>query len=64
MFPSHFRPRFSGPPRAHRACGKVSGRSTIGTRRLLRLDVDYARSQTLRGDLAILARTVPALLRC
>ena len=42
---------------------QVSGRSTMGTLDMLRLDVDYVRRQTLRGDVAILARTVPVVLR-
>lgn len=42
---------------------QVSGRSTVNTLEMLRLDVDYARRQTMRRDVAILARTVPALLR-
>jgi lipopolysaccharide/colanic/teichoic acid biosynthesis glycosyltransferase len=36
---------------------------SLGTLDMLRLDVDYLRHQTLRGDVAIMARTVPALPR-
>ena len=42
---------------------QVSGRSTVGTLDVLRLDVYYVRHQTLRGDVGVLARTVPAVLR-
>jgi lipopolysaccharide/colanic/teichoic acid biosynthesis glycosyltransferase len=30
---------------------------------MLRLDIDYVRHRTLLGDLEILARTLPAILR-
>jgi lipopolysaccharide/colanic/teichoic acid biosynthesis glycosyltransferase len=62
MFPSEFRERFDVRP-GLTGLWQVSGRSTMGTLDMLRLDVDYARHRTLRGDVAIMARTVPALLR-
>jgi lipopolysaccharide/colanic/teichoic acid biosynthesis glycosyltransferase len=62
MFPSEFDERFGVRP-GLTGLWQVSGRSTIGTLDMLRLDVDYVRRQTLRGDVAILARTVPMLLR-
>jgi lipopolysaccharide/colanic/teichoic acid biosynthesis glycosyltransferase len=62
MFPSEFDERFAVPPGVT-GLWQVSGRSTIGTLDMLRLDVHYVRHQTLRGDIAILARTVPAVLR-
>jgi lipopolysaccharide/colanic/teichoic acid biosynthesis glycosyltransferase len=62
MFPSEFDERFNVRP-GLTGLWQVSGRSTVGTLDMLRLDVYYVRHQTLRGDLAILARTVPALLR-
>jgi lipopolysaccharide/colanic/teichoic acid biosynthesis glycosyltransferase len=42
---------------------QVSGRSTMGTLDMLRFDVRYVRERTLIGDFAILARTIPVLLR-
>jgi lipopolysaccharide/colanic/teichoic acid biosynthesis glycosyltransferase len=62
MFPSQFDERFTVRP-GMTGLWQVSGRSTIGTLDMLRLDVDYARHQTLRGDVAIMARTVAVLLR-
>jgi lipopolysaccharide/colanic/teichoic acid biosynthesis glycosyltransferase len=62
MFPSEFDERFAVRP-GLTGLWQVSGRSTVGTLDMLRLDVDYVRRQTLRGDIAILARTVPMLLR-
>jgi lipopolysaccharide/colanic/teichoic acid biosynthesis glycosyltransferase len=62
MFPTEFDERFAVRP-GLTGLWQVSGRSTMGTLDMLRLDVCYARDHTLRGDLAILARTVPAVLR-
>ncbi|MFG1931588.1 sugar transferase [Mycobacterium sp. NPDC048908] len=62
MFPSEFRERFTVRPGVT-GLWQVSGRSTLGTLDMLRLDVDYVQHKTLRGDVAILARTVPVLLR-
>lgn len=62
MFPSEFEERFSVRP-GLTGLWQVNGRSTIGTLDMLRLDVDYVRRRTLRGDVAILVRTVPVLLR-
>jgi lipopolysaccharide/colanic/teichoic acid biosynthesis glycosyltransferase len=62
MFPSEFHERFAVRP-GLTGLWQVSGRSTLGTLDMLRLDVDYVRHQTLRGDIAIVARTVPVLLR-
>jgi lipopolysaccharide/colanic/teichoic acid biosynthesis glycosyltransferase len=42
---------------------QVSGRSTIGFLGMLELDVEYARTSSLRRDAAILLRTPLALLR-
>ena len=62
MFPSEFDDRFAVKP-GLTGLWQVSGRSTMGTLDMLRLDVCYVRRQTLRGDVAIIARTVPAVLR-
>lgn len=42
---------------------QVSGRSNIGYERRARLDSLYVRSWSLRGDLVILLRTIPAVLK-
>jgi lipopolysaccharide/colanic/teichoic acid biosynthesis glycosyltransferase len=62
MFPSEFDERFAVRP-GMTGLWQVSGRSTMGSLYMVRLDVHYVRRQTLRGDVAILARTVPAVLR-
>jgi lipopolysaccharide/colanic/teichoic acid biosynthesis glycosyltransferase len=62
MFPSEFNERFAVRP-GMTGLWQVSGRSTMGTLEMLRLDLNYVRHQTLRGDLAILARTVPVVVR-
>jgi lipopolysaccharide/colanic/teichoic acid biosynthesis glycosyltransferase len=62
MFPGEFDERFAVRP-GLTGLWQVSGRSTMGTLDMLRLDVHYVRHQTLRCDVAILARTVPTLLR-
>lgn len=62
MFPREFDDRFTVKP-GLTGLWQVSGRSTMGTLEMLRLDVSYVRRQTLRGDVAIIARTVPAVLR-
>jgi lipopolysaccharide/colanic/teichoic acid biosynthesis glycosyltransferase len=62
LFSGEFGERFSVRP-GLTGLWQVSGRSTMGTLDMLRLDVRYVRQQTLRGDVAIMARTVPVLLR-
>lgn len=62
MFPEEFEPRFSVPP-GLTGLWQVSGRSTLGTLDMLRLDVRYVENRSLRSDADILLRTVPALLR-
>jgi lipopolysaccharide/colanic/teichoic acid biosynthesis glycosyltransferase len=62
MFPSEFDERFAVRP-GLTGLWQVSGRSTMGTLDMLRLDVNYVRHRSLRSDAAILARTIPALLR-
>jgi len=42
---------------------QVSGRSRLSLQEMYRLDVDYVTQASLRCDLGILARTVPAVLR-
>jgi lipopolysaccharide/colanic/teichoic acid biosynthesis glycosyltransferase len=62
MFPPEFAPRFDVRP-GLTGLWQVSGRSMLGTLEMLKLDVDYVHSRSLRSDLGILLRTVPALLR-
>jgi lipopolysaccharide/colanic/teichoic acid biosynthesis glycosyltransferase len=61
MFPPEYHARFDVKP-GLTGLWQVSGRSTMGTLEMLELDVEYVRTRTPRGDLAIVARTVPALL--
>jgi lipopolysaccharide/colanic/teichoic acid biosynthesis glycosyltransferase len=62
MYPPAFDERFNVRP-GITGLWQVSGRSTMGTLDMLRLDVCYVRQRTLSGDAAILARTLPTLLR-
>jgi lipopolysaccharide/colanic/teichoic acid biosynthesis glycosyltransferase len=62
MLPREFDERSSVRP-GITGLWQVSGRSTMGTLDMLRLDVRYVRERTLRGDIAILVRTLPVLLR-
>jgi lipopolysaccharide/colanic/teichoic acid biosynthesis glycosyltransferase len=62
MFPAEFRPRFSVRP-GLTGLWQVSGRSTMGTLEMLHLDLTYVRTRRLIGDLSILARTIPSMLR-
>ena len=62
MFPPEYHGRFAVRP-GLTGLWQVSGRSTLGTLDMLRLDLLYIRNRTLWRDLVILLRTVPALLR-
>jgi lipopolysaccharide/colanic/teichoic acid biosynthesis glycosyltransferase len=62
MFPPEFAPRFTMHP-GLTGRWQVSGRSTLGTLDMLKLDVAYVRSRALHSDMGILRRTVPALMR-
>ena len=62
MFPPEFALRFAVRP-GLTGLWQVSGRSTIGTREMLRLDLEYVRARRLRGDLVILLATIPSMLR-
>jgi lipopolysaccharide/colanic/teichoic acid biosynthesis glycosyltransferase len=42
---------------------QVSGRSAMGTLEMLHLDLAYVHTRNLVGDLSILVRTVPAMLK-
>ena len=57
-----YRPRFTVKP-GITGLWQVSGRSRVSMRRALELDVEYVRRRNILFDLAILARTVPALFR-
>ena len=62
MFPPEFAPRFAVRP-GLTGLWQVSGRSALGTLDMLKLDVAYVRTRSLRSDVGILLRTMPALLR-
>jgi lipopolysaccharide/colanic/teichoic acid biosynthesis glycosyltransferase len=62
MFPTEFWPRFSVRP-GITGLWQVSGRSTVSTLEMLHLDLAYVRTRNLVGDLSILLRTLPSMLR-
>lgn len=62
MFPAQFADRFLVRP-GLTGLWQVSGRSTMDTLEMLHLDVSYSRSRGFWRDIAILARTVPTLIR-
>lgn len=62
IFPSEFQPRFSVRP-GITGLWQVNGRSTVNTLEMLHLDVAYVRTRSTAGDLSILLRTVPSMLR-
>jgi lipopolysaccharide/colanic/teichoic acid biosynthesis glycosyltransferase len=62
MFPAEFRRRFAVRP-GLTGLWQVSGRSTVSTLEMLHLDLTYVRTRNLLGDLSILVRTVPSMLR-
>ncbi|MFI0469657.1 sugar transferase [Saccharopolyspora sp. 5N102] len=62
MFPPEFAERSAVKP-GLTGLWQVSGRSTMGTLDMLRLDMVYVRSCSLQTDLGILARTLPSMLR-
>ncbi|MHC1559589.1 sugar transferase [Actinomycetospora sp. C-140] len=65
LFPADYASRFAVRP-GLTGLWQVEGRSTMGTLEMLELDATYVqarRRQGVRGDLVILARTVPALVR-
>jgi lipopolysaccharide/colanic/teichoic acid biosynthesis glycosyltransferase len=57
-----YRPRFTVRP-GITGLWQVSGRSRLSMHRALELDVEYVRRRSVALDLAILLRTVPALVR-
>lgn len=62
MFPAWAECRLEVPP-GLTGLWQVRGRSTMGTLEMLELDREYVRTRSRRGDLAILAGTLPALIR-
>lgn len=63
LFPPECRARFLVRP-GITGLWQTSGRSRLTMRQALELDVAYVGGWTLRRDLLILLRTVPAVLRC
>jgi lipopolysaccharide/colanic/teichoic acid biosynthesis glycosyltransferase len=57
-----YRSRFAVKP-GMTGLWQVSGRSRLPLRRALELDVEYVARRSLAADLAILARTGPAVFR-
>jgi len=62
MFPAEFQPRFSVRP-GITGLWQVSGRSTVSTLEMLHLDLTYVRTRNLVGDLSILVRTIPSMIK-
>lgn len=61
MFPAEFADRFTVRP-GLTGLWQVSGRSTVGTLDMLRMDVEYVRTRNLALDARILLATVPSML--
>jgi lipopolysaccharide/colanic/teichoic acid biosynthesis glycosyltransferase len=62
LFPAEFADRFTVRP-GITGLWQISGRSTVGTLDMLRMDVAYVRGRRFSRDLRILVATIPALLR-
>jgi lipopolysaccharide/colanic/teichoic acid biosynthesis glycosyltransferase len=62
LFPAEFADRFTVRP-GLTGLWQISGRSTVGTLDMLRMDVSYVRNRRLRRDVWILLATIPSLLR-
>lgn len=62
QFPARYLRRFDVRP-GITGLWQVSGRSTMGTKEMLELDVRYVDGWSLAGNLRILIRTIPTVLR-
>ncbi len=62
MFPVEYRRRTEVPP-GITGLWQVSGRSTLTTADMLRLDIEYVDNTSLGRDVRILAGTIPTLVR-
>jgi lipopolysaccharide/colanic/teichoic acid biosynthesis glycosyltransferase len=62
LFPARYAERFTVRP-GLTGLWQVRGRSAVGTREMLELDLEYVRTRSLSGDISLLLATVPALLR-
>ncbi|HEV3093146.1 MAG TPA: sugar transferase [Solirubrobacteraceae bacterium] len=60
-YPSHWFARFTVKP-GITGLWQVNGRSQVPLEEMVRLDVEYARRRSLRLNLLIIAKTVPAVL--
>jgi lipopolysaccharide/colanic/teichoic acid biosynthesis glycosyltransferase len=61
QYPPHWLARFAVKP-GLTGLWQVSGRSDVPLEEMIRLDIDYIRRRSLRLNVAILARTLPAVL--
>jgi lipopolysaccharide/colanic/teichoic acid biosynthesis glycosyltransferase len=62
LYRTWHRERLDAPP-GITGLWQISGRNRLPFEEMVRLDVQYIRDWSLAGDLKILARTVPVLLR-
>jgi lipopolysaccharide/colanic/teichoic acid biosynthesis glycosyltransferase len=62
LYPEHWFARFAVKP-GITGLWQVSGRSALTLEEMIKLDLDYARRRSLRLNVGILLRTVPAVLR-
>jgi lipopolysaccharide/colanic/teichoic acid biosynthesis glycosyltransferase len=62
LFQTEYRCRVEVPP-GITGLWQVSGRSRLSTPEMLRLDVEYVDSRSLRLDVLILIRTIPTIVR-
>jgi lipopolysaccharide/colanic/teichoic acid biosynthesis glycosyltransferase len=62
LFEPHFRQREEVLP-GITGLWQVTGRRTIDMRGMLELDLEYVESRSFVGDLAILAKTIPAVIK-
>ncbi|MGH8984195.1 MAG: peptidoglycan bridge formation glycyltransferase FemA/FemB family protein [Acidimicrobiia bacterium] len=62
LFPPEYRRRTDVPP-GITGLWQVSGRSLLTTPEMLRLDLEYVNTRSIRLDLSILGRTIPVVVR-
>ena len=62
LYAAHHRERLAARPGITGAW-QVQGRGRVSFEEMVNLDIDYVRRQSIRLDLSLLARTLPAVLR-